>query len=112
MTRLRAALLEKLGWADAELCAEVERLLAQGEAAKRDPFMAIPASTDQDGVRPARSTEEKAEHYWSQSLEGPSTVTGFPAATTPLGLAEHPDYEVIRELGQGGMGTVYLAQNR
>jgi formylglycine-generating enzyme required for sulfatase activity len=32
--------------------------------------------------------------------------------TLPPGLADHPDYEVIRELGQGGMGTVYLALNR
>jgi len=34
------------------------------------------------------------------------------AETLPPGLADHPDYEVIRELGQGGMGTVYLALNR
>ena len=31
------------------------------------------------------------------------------AETLPPGLAEHPDYG-IRELGQGGMGTVYLAR--
>ena len=46
-------------------------------------------------------------------LDGGSSPFAPPATSTlPPGLAEHTDYEVVRELGHGGMGTVYLALNR
>ncbi len=44
--------------------------------------------------------------------DGANQIPPPPADSLPPGLAGHKDYEVIRELGHGGMGTVYLAKNR
>ena len=41
-----------------------------------------------------------------------SSASRPPAGSPPPELANHTDYEIVRELGVGGMGVVYLAHNR
>ena len=73
----------------------------------------VPSRLGNDRELHAISAATRSQNGDSNSDGGPAVAVEPPPAEALFpGLAEHPDYELIRELGRGGMGVVYLVRNK
>jgi serine/threonine protein kinase len=84
-----------------ERCLDCQKQIAEMSA---DSFLGC--------VRDAQNKDRTCISARLKSLAGESAPEPPQAHTLPPSLADHEDYEVIRELGRGGMGVVYLVENK
>lgn len=111
LPQLSAFALGKLPAADREFvrahlgqCAECRQALA---SLKAGPSRTLPSLAPSSG-----KTAAPLPVAASQTSAGRAVAGGRSATTPPPEFANHPRYEIVKLLGEGGMGAVFLANDK
>ena len=104
----RAKIIDRECGNDALLRKRVENLLSAREGHRKNPLQQFVALRQQRAVCDPGATQE-----YDPAATGHESCDDFAFHHDEMDISQHPiigPYKLLQEIGQGGMGTVYMAQ--